>query len=150
MYRWLSRRTPIFVWNKGGCFLSFIDCSSPFYFLIIEFHCPFYISYKIQRNFIYYYCILIWIVQDVNTSFSFVPALLLSTLTCLFLTYVTLSSYFFIAVPIHECLGTHSCMSSSFSLSILNGTCFFPTVQLQVHYVYSERKIRNTYALVKL
>ena len=34
-----------------------------------------------------------------------------------------------LAVPIHECLGKHSCMSSTFPIAILNGTCFSPTVQ---------------------
>ena len=37
----------------------FFDCSSPFCFLLIEFHCTFSVSYKILANFVYYYCILI-------------------------------------------------------------------------------------------
>ena len=37
---------------------SFFDCSSPFCFLLIEFHCTFSISYKISY-FVYYYFILI-------------------------------------------------------------------------------------------
>ena len=41
-------------------------------------------------------------------------------------------------------------MSSPFPIAILNGTCFFPTVQLQVHNVYLERKTRNSCALVNL
>ena len=32
-----------------------------------------------------------------------------------------------------ECLGKHSCMSTTFPIVILNDTSFFPTVQLQVH-----------------
>ena len=49
-----------------------------------------------------------------------------------------------------ECLGKNSSMSSLFPIAILNGTCFFPTVQRQVHNVYSERKNINTCALVNL
>ena len=55
-----------------------------------------------------------------------------------------------LAVPMRECLGKHSCMSSSFPIAILNGTGFFPSVQLQLHNVYSERRSRNTCALVNL
>ena len=51
---------------------------------------------------------------------------------------VTLS-YFILAVPIRKCSGKHSGMSSSILIAILNGTCSFPTVQLQVHNVYSEK-----------
>ena len=32
-------------------------------------------------------------------------------------------SYFNLAVPMRKCLGEHSCMSSSFSIDILNGPC---------------------------
>ena len=38
---------------------SFFDCSSPFYFLSIEFHCTFSIYYKMLVHDVYYYCILI-------------------------------------------------------------------------------------------
>ena len=82
--------------------------------------------------------------------FSFVPGLILSVLTSLFLpssSSVTLS-YFILAVPIRECLGKHS-YTSSFPIAVLNGTCFFPTVQLQVHTVYSEWKSRNTWCTSK-
>ena len=34
--------------------------------------------------------------------------------------------YFILAVPMRECLVKHSCMSSTFPIAILNGTCFFP------------------------
>ena len=77
----------------------------------------------------------------------FVSDLLFSILTSP--SSVTLS-YFILAVPVHECVGKHSCMSSSFPIAILNGTCFSPTVQLQMHNVYSERKSRNISALVNL
>ena len=36
-------------------------------------------------------------------------------------------------------MGKQSSMSSSFSIAIVNGTCLFPTVPLQVHNVYLER-----------
>ena len=51
----------------------------------------------------------------------FVPALLLSMLTHLFLSSLSLS-YFILALPMHKCLGKHSCMSSSFPIVILNDT----------------------------
>ena len=53
-------------------------------------------------------------------------------------------SHFVLAVHVLKCLGKHSCMSSPFPIAILNGTCFFPTMQLQVHNVYSERKTINS------
>ena len=68
------------------------------------------------------------------------PALLLSILASLFLTSSVTLSYFILAVPMHDCLGKHSCLNSSFPIAILNGTCFFPIVQLHVHNVYSRRK----------
>ena len=42
-------------------------------------------------------------------------------------------SYFILAVCMRECLEKSSCMSSTFPIAILNGTYFFPTVQVQVH-----------------
>ena len=77
--------------------------------------------------------------------FFLVPALLLSLLVPLYLRSLSVSvSYFILAVPMHECLGKHSCMSSTFLIAILNSTCFFPTVQLQVHYENPVRYGRNT------
>ena len=81
----------------------------------------------------------------------FVSALLLSILTRLFVPSSSVSfSYFVLAIPMRECFGKYSCMSSPFPMAILNGTCFFPTVQIQVHNVYSERNTGNSYALVNL
>ena len=37
---------------------SFFDYLSPFYFLVIEFHCTFSISYKMLPDYVYYYYIL--------------------------------------------------------------------------------------------
>ena len=77
------------------------------------------------------------------------PALPLSILTPLFLPSSSVSlSYFILAVLMHNCLGKHLCMSSPFPIAMLNGTCFFPIVQLQVHILYSDLKSRNTCALV--
>ena len=50
---------------------SFFDCSSPFCFLLIKFHCTFSMFYKILTNYVYYYCMLIMIVLAVGTSFFF-------------------------------------------------------------------------------
>ena len=70
--------------------------------------------------------------------------LLLSILTSFFLLFTSVSlSYLILGVHMRESLGKRSCMSSTFPLVILNGTCFFPALQLQVHNVYLERKTRN-------
>ena len=54
----------------------------------------------------------------------FVPDLLLSMLTHLFLSSSLSLTYFILAVPMRKCLGKHSCMSS-FPIVILNDTSFF-------------------------
>ena len=57
---------------------------------------------------------------------SVVPALLLSTLMPPFLLSLSVSvTYFIPAVPIRECLGKYSCMSSPFCIAILNGSFLF-------------------------
>ena len=38
-------------------------------------------------------------------------------------------SYFILAVPMRNCLGKHSCMSYTFPIVILNGTCCFRSVK---------------------
>ena len=54
------------------------------------------------------------------------PAVLFSILTPLFCPSSSVSSsYFIFAVPMRECLGKHSCMSSQFPIAILNGTSSF-------------------------
>ena len=56
----------------------------------------------------------------------FVPAVLFSVLTPLFRASSSVSlSYFILAVPMRECLGKHSCMSSQFPIAILKGTSSF-------------------------
>ena len=61
----------------------------------------------------------------------FMPALLLSILTPLFLPSLSISlSYFVLTVPMRECLGKHSCMSSPCPIAILNGTFLFLQVKI--------------------
>ena len=67
-------------------------------------------------------------------------------------TLLTGSVCFFILLyscPFHaRVLGENTRAWVSFIIVILNGTCFFPTLQLHVHNVYLERKSWNTCALV--
>ena len=60
------------------------------------------------------------------------------------LTFLCLFSYFILALPMRECLWKHSYISSTVPIAMLNSTCFFPTVQLQVRDVCSEQKSRNS------
>ena len=56
----------------------------------------------------------------------FVLAALFSILTPLFCPPSSVSlAYFILAVPLCECLGKHSCISSQFPIAILNGTYSF-------------------------
>ena len=158
-------------------FFSFSICSSPFCFLLLYFTTlfPCLIKYynimfinipppmglwmdyrcRLVRKFIHCfgalppqgkiglsYCLGLWdfIFRACFTSFHAHGSLVTFSL-----------SYFILAVPLRECSGKHSCMSSSFPIVIPNDTCFFQTVQLQVHIVYSEpKKNRNNCALVNL
>ena len=84
--------------------------------------------------------------------FYLVPTLLHSifTLFCLPSSTVSLSSLI-LGVPMHEYLGKHSCMSSTFPLA--NTECFlffFPDSALQVHKEDPVRDGKNTDALVNL
>ena len=100
---------------------------------------------------VYYYYYFKYIMMGCRDFFSFVPVLLLSLLRPLFLPSSSVYlSYFIIAFSIREYFGKHSFMSLIFSVAILNDTCFFPTVQLQVHNVYSVQKPRNSQVLVNL
>ena len=95
------------------------------FFLSIEFRCTFSISYKILIYFVY--IIVFWLGCDRPSGFLlFVSALLLSILTSLFLPSSSVAlSYFVLAVPMRECLGKHSCISSPCPITILNGTFLF-------------------------
>ena len=94
-------------------------------FLLIEFHCSFSISYKILPDYVYYFCISIRMWQAVGTCFIR-ARFTFSILTRLFCPSSSVSlSYFILAVPMRECVGKHSCMSSQFPIPILNGTSSF-------------------------
>ena len=72
---------------------------------------------------IFFIIIVFWLGCDRPSGLLFVPAVL-------FFSYSRVSSvclrlsYFILAVPMRECLGKHSCMSSPFPIAILNGTSF--------------------------
>ena len=104
--------------------LSFFDYLSPFCFLLIEFHCtfPFFIKF---HQIVYYYCIRLGCDRP-SGLLLFVRTVLFSILTLFFCPSSSVSlSYFILAVPMRECLGKHSCMSSPFHVAILNGTASF-------------------------
>ena len=104
---------------------NFFEYLSLFCFLLIEFHCTFSISYKILPYFVYYYCILVGCDRP-SGLLLFVPALLLSILTSLFLPSSSVSlCYFVLTFPMRECFGKHSYMSSQCPIAILNGTLLF-------------------------
>ena len=124
-------------------FFSQFFFSRPFCFLWIEFHCIFSIYCKILTNYVYYYYILFRIVYAVGTSFFF-RAVFTS-----FCTHASLLIFFVcFFILFHSCF-SHSrvfgktLLHEFISVTIFNGTCFFPTVQLQAHNVYSEPKTRN-------
>ena len=92
--------------------LFFVNWISPtFSFLIKYYHTMFII-------------IVFWLGCDRPSGLIFfVPALLLSVLAPLFSPSSSVSlSYLIFAVPMRECLGKHSCTSSTFPIAILNGT----------------------------
>ena len=64
--------------------------------------------------------------SDKPSGFLFCARFASFYLTPLFLQSSSVSlSYFILAVPMRECLGKHSCMSSSFPIATLNCTFFF-------------------------
>ena len=71
----------------------------------------------------------------------FVPALLLSMLTHVFLSSSLSLPYFILAVPMRECVGKHSCMTSSFPIAILNGTCLFREAKIVFALVYAYQNL---------
>ena len=92
----------------------FVNSISFFFFLFLIEHYMFIIS-------------AFWLGCDRPSQLLYImPALLLSILTPLFLLSSSVSlSYFVLAVPMRECLGKHSCMSSLCPIAILNGTFLF-------------------------
>ena len=137
--------------GEGGGVFSFFDYSSPFCFLLIEFHHAFSISYKILLYYVYYYCILIeW--YAVGTLF-FPGRFTFSILTPLFLPFSFVFFILFHSCCSHmrDCLGKYSCMSSTFPIAILDDTCnFFDSATTVVHNGNPVRYGRNTDAVVNL
>ena len=164
--------------NGGGWMIfHFFDCSSPFSFLLIEFHWHFSISFKII-NYVYYYCIFIRYSDIGRRDFFFVPAIIIITiLTPLFLPSYSLFLYLisFLLFPctsvwVHG-LDKLSCTHSQFKIAILNGTIFFQkttwsqcclsktiyknnlskiAIRWILHAVWWEWKIKVTVSLVKM
>ena len=119
--------------------------------LLIEFNCTFSIYYKILTNYVYYYCILIRLVWAVGTAFFF-RARFTS-----FHNHASLLTFFCYFVLFHSCGSNARVFGKTLVHEFLisyNHTewylFFFPTVQLQVNILYSERKSRYTCALVNL
>ena len=113
------------IWpGEGGWFVIFRLFKSIFFFGQLNFIVLF--PFLIKYYHILFIVIVFWLGCDrMSGLLFFVPALLLSTLAPLFLSSSSVSlSYFILAVPMRECLGKHSCMSSTFPLAILNGTFF--------------------------
>ena len=79
--------------------------------------------------------IVFWLGSDRPSGLLlFVLAVLFSILTPLSCPSSSVSlSYFILAVPMLECLGKHSCMSSQFPIAILNGTSFLSLVQENIN-----------------
>ena len=61
----------------------------------------------------------------VGTSFIRARCTFFHTHASLLSVFAVSLSYFMLAVPMRECLGKHSCMSSPFPITILNGTSSF-------------------------
>ena len=79
---------------------QFFDYLSSFWFLLIEFYCTFFISYKILEYYVYYYYILIRMWQADRTTFfcahfaSFhTHASLLTFFICLFILFHSFCSH---------------------------------------------------------
>ena len=102
-----------------------------FYFSIVQVN---FVFYKLNfivlfPNFIKCYhvmfiIIVFWLGND-RPSGLFFMHVFLSILMPLFFLSSSVSLAYFILVSIRECLGKHSFMSSPFSITILNGSCFF-------------------------
>ena len=112
--------------QEGGRWddISFSSIQVHFVFCQLKFIVLF--PFLIKYYHILFIIIVFWLGCDRPSGLPlFVPALLFSILTPLFLPPSSVSlSYFIIAVPMRKCLGKHSCMSSPFSIAILNGTFF--------------------------
>ena len=99
------------------CLCCIIDCR--YLLLNCNFHNPFFnYWWRVRKILLYYIRSPFW------TSFL-VPAVLLSMLTHLFLSFSLSLSYSILAVPMRKCLGKHSCMSSYISYSHTGWYLFF-------------------------
>ena len=97
------------------------------YFVFCQLNFIILFPFLIKYYHILFISIVFWLGCDRPSGLLlFVPALLLSILTPLFLPSSSVSlSYFVLAVPMLECLGKHSCMSSPCPIAILNATFLF-------------------------
>ena len=111
--------------GEGWMICNFSNISVHFAFCSLNFIVIF--PFLIKYSDILFIIIVFWLGCDRPSGLLlFVPALLLSILTPLFLPSSSVSlSYFVLAVPMRECLGKHSCMSSPCPIAILNGTFLF-------------------------
>ena len=128
--------------NVGHCRLTLADSGEGGWFVIFRIFKSILFCFC-QMNFIvlfpflikYYHILFIIIVfwlgcDRPSGHIFFMPTLLFSILTPLFLPPSSVSlSYFILAAPMRKCLGKHSCMSSPFPIAILNGTFFFRSVK---------------------
>ena len=85
-----------------------------------------------------------WLSSDRPSGilFFFVPSLLLSIPTPLFLPSSVFLFYFILALLMRECLGKHSCMSSKFPVAILNGTSFFRQCNYKCTFFIRSKKLK--------
>ena len=121
--------------------------------------CPFEFLHIISSSlavFCFIYCMIyntiLYFDQDMigRQSFFFALALLLSILTTLFLPSSLVYLISFLLFPCASVWeNTRACVPISYSHTEWY-LFFFPTVHLQVHNVYSERKTRNSCAPVNL
>ena len=120
----LSIHICFFIFRLFKSILFFVNWISLYFFHFLYYHI-------ILPYYIYYYCIFrtssCFFLRPSGLLY-FMLALLLSILTPLFVPSSSVSlSCFVLSVPMCECLGKHSSMSSPFNIAILNGTFFFPT-----------------------
>ena len=107
----------LFQTGEGGWFVIFRIFKSILFFCQLNFIVLF--PFLIKYYHILFIIIVFWLGCDrPSRLLLFVPALLLSILTPLFLPSSSVSlSYFVLAVPMRECLGKHSCIGSHLVLS---------------------------------
>ena len=117
--------------------LYFFDCTNLF-FVLIKFHCTFFISHIILPYYVYYYCILMWQWLTVRTSFSFVQLYVYFPYSCLSL------RFFFCFFACKKFFLLHSFMSSTFPIALLNGTLFLLTISAQCTFWAKKLKYLST------